>query len=362
MSEELPREEGLPEASEASDWWISNLFSARTDEATPREATVRVCATCRRSLDELNFSRTQWNKKQVGVSRCGLGSRLRRPSGDLEPVFSTARRPAEPARAREEAPRRNEDYDAEAAERHNEVYRTVLCCLVLCIFCCWSWLLLRSTFPSGRGSGVDSLNPTTSSGINPLVISGRLSVEKRKGHRRSMRAISERSAIAASTVTPVGNEGVRGPCGDPVTPIMKTVRRGLGRTSWQGEGRWLIPCGGMSAEPPMAALLFSVFFFFLALRPFLLFGAYRTTAVCGPEIAAASSRPTGPDAQPLFKGRRRGWDDRLGRRLRRVLDLYGRLVLAHLLLDGRDRRRRRCPFEERRVDVHLPDDRGVCVA
>ena len=70
MSEELPREEGLPEASEASDWWIWNLFSARTDEATPREATVRVCATCRRSLDELNFSRTQWNKKQVGVSRC----------------------------------------------------------------------------------------------------------------------------------------------------------------------------------------------------------------------------------------------------------------------------------------------------
>ena len=70
MSEELPREEGLPEASEASDWWIWNLFSARTDEATPREATVRVCATCRRSLDKLNFSRTQWNKKRVGVSRC----------------------------------------------------------------------------------------------------------------------------------------------------------------------------------------------------------------------------------------------------------------------------------------------------
>ena len=32
--------------------------------------------------------------------------------------------------------RRNEDYDAEAAARHNAVYRTVLCCLVLCIFCC----------------------------------------------------------------------------------------------------------------------------------------------------------------------------------------------------------------------------------
>ena len=39
-------------------------------------------------------------------------------------------------RAREREVRRNEDYDAEAAERHNEVYRTVLCCLVLCIFCC----------------------------------------------------------------------------------------------------------------------------------------------------------------------------------------------------------------------------------
>ena len=121
MSEELPREEGLPEASEASDWWIWNLFSARTDEATPREATVRVCATCRRSLDELNFSRTQWNKKQVGVSRC-----RECVSSDLEAL----------ERAREREVRRNEDYDAEAAERHNEVYRTVLCCLVLCIFCC----------------------------------------------------------------------------------------------------------------------------------------------------------------------------------------------------------------------------------
>ena len=114
MSEELPREEGLPAESEESERWISNLqrveartrgaanagdgperaaatawtpadeeelaalrrkaaerFSALPKE-TPREAIsrVRVCATCRRSLDRLKFSRTQWNKKQVGVSRC----------------------------------------------------------------------------------------------------------------------------------------------------------------------------------------------------------------------------------------------------------------------------------------------------
>ena len=82
MSEELPREEGLPAESEESERWISNLFSAlpegrpnlfslgvRAAERT-EISRVRVCATCRRSLDKLNFSRTQWNKKQVGVSRC----------------------------------------------------------------------------------------------------------------------------------------------------------------------------------------------------------------------------------------------------------------------------------------------------
>ena len=151
MSEELPREEGLPEASEASDWWIWNLFSARTDEATPREDTLRVCATCRRSLDKLNFSRTQWNKKQVGVSRC-----LECVSSDLEvserwTTEAEADVPREQgggwaaAAARRRARmRRNEDYDAEAAERRpaqrlNKEERTVLCCLVLGIllyFCC----------------------------------------------------------------------------------------------------------------------------------------------------------------------------------------------------------------------------------
>ena len=141
MSEELPREEGLPEASEASDWWIWNLFSARTDEATPREDTLRVCATCRRSLDKLNFSRTQWNKKQVGVSRCRecVSSDLEAPEASerwISNLFSALPEGRPNLRAREREVRRNEDYDAEAAERHNEVYRTVLCCLVLCIFCC----------------------------------------------------------------------------------------------------------------------------------------------------------------------------------------------------------------------------------
>ena len=42
-------------------WWIGGTLQV---------SRVRVCATCRRSLDKLNFSRTQWNKKQVGVSRC----------------------------------------------------------------------------------------------------------------------------------------------------------------------------------------------------------------------------------------------------------------------------------------------------
>ena len=149
MSEELPREEGLPEASEASDWWIWNLFSARTDEATPREATVRVCATCRRSLDELNFSRTQWNKKQVGVSRCRecVSSDLEAPEASerwISNLFSALPEGRPNLRAREREVRRNEDYDAEAAERRaaqrlNKEERTVLCCLVLGIllyFCC----------------------------------------------------------------------------------------------------------------------------------------------------------------------------------------------------------------------------------
>ena len=197
MSEELPREEGLPAESEESERWISNLqrveartrgaanagdgperaaatawtpadeeelaalrrkaaerFSALPKE-TPREATsrVRVCATCRRSLDKLNFSRTQWNKKQVGVSRC-----LECVSSDLEvserwTTEAEADVPREPfdwyrrralERAREREVRRNEDYDAEAAERRpaqrlNKEERTVLCCLVLGIllyFCC----------------------------------------------------------------------------------------------------------------------------------------------------------------------------------------------------------------------------------
>ena len=111
MSEELPREEGLPEESEESERWISDLFSARTDEATPREDTLRVCATCRRSLDKLNFSRTQWNKKQVGVSRC-----WECVSSDLEaPERSQAARLCYPEAARARLARRNEDYDAEAA-------------------------------------------------------------------------------------------------------------------------------------------------------------------------------------------------------------------------------------------------------
>ena len=153
MSEELPREEGLPEESEESERWISDLFSARTDEATPREDTLRVCATCRRSLDKLNFSRTQWNKKQVGVSRC-----WECVSSDLEaPERSQAARLCYPEAARARLARRNEDYDAEAAERrpgqrtaaqcHNKEERTVPCCYVFlcglleCLECacffCW---------------------------------------------------------------------------------------------------------------------------------------------------------------------------------------------------------------------------------
>ena len=163
MSEELPREEGLPAESEESERWISNLFSAlpegrpnlfslgfRAAERT-EISRVRVCATCRRSLDKLNFSRTQWNKKQVGVSRC-----LECVSSDLEvserwTTEAEADVPREQgggwaaAAARRRARmRRNEDYDAEAAERRaaqrlNKEERTVLCCLVLGIllyFCC----------------------------------------------------------------------------------------------------------------------------------------------------------------------------------------------------------------------------------
>ena len=142
MSEERPREEGLPEASEASDWWIWNLFSARTDEGTPREATlqvsrVRVCATCRRSLDKLNFSRTQWNKKQVGVSRC-----WECVSSDLEaPERSQAARLCYPEAAERRPGQRT------AAQRHNKEERTAPCCYVFlcglleCLECacffCW---------------------------------------------------------------------------------------------------------------------------------------------------------------------------------------------------------------------------------
>ena len=154
MSEELPREEGLPEESEESERWISNLFSARTDEATPREDTLRVCATCRRSLDKLNFSRTQWNKKQVGVSRCWecVSSDLEAPEASerwtTEAEADVPREQgggwAAAAARRRARMRRNEDYDAEAAERRaaqrlNKEERTVLCCLVLGIllyFCC----------------------------------------------------------------------------------------------------------------------------------------------------------------------------------------------------------------------------------
>ena len=168
MSEELPREEGLPAESEESERWISNLFSAlpegrpnlfslgvRAAERT-EISRVRVCATCRRSLDKLNFSRTQWNKKQVGVSRCWecVSSDLEAPEASerwtteaeadvpREPFDWYRRRARE--RAREREVRRNEDYDAEAAERRaaqrlNKEERTVLCCLVLGIllyFCC----------------------------------------------------------------------------------------------------------------------------------------------------------------------------------------------------------------------------------
>ena len=150
MSEELPREEGLPEESEESERWISNLFSAlpegrpnlfslgvRAAERT-EISRVRVCATCRRSLDKLNFSRTQWNKKQVGVSRC-----WECVSSDLE-----ARDPAllcYPEAAREGAERR--PGQRTAAQRHNEEVRKVPCCYVFlcglleCLECacffCW---------------------------------------------------------------------------------------------------------------------------------------------------------------------------------------------------------------------------------
>ena len=146
MSEELPREEGLPEESEESERWISNLFSAlpegrpnlfslgvRAAERT-EISRVRVCATCRRSLDKLNFSRTQWNKKQVGVSRC-----WECVSSDLE-----ARDPAllcYPEAAERRPGQRT------AAQRHNEEVRKVPCCYVFlcglleCLECacffCW---------------------------------------------------------------------------------------------------------------------------------------------------------------------------------------------------------------------------------
>ena len=165
MSEELPREEGLPAESEESERWISNLFSALPEgqpnlfslgvrAAERTEIRVRVCATCRRSLDKLNFSRTQWNKKQVGVSRCWecVSSDLEAPEASerwtTEAEADVPREQgggwAAAAARRRARMRRNEDYDAEAAERRaaqrlNKEERTVLCCLVLGIllyFCC----------------------------------------------------------------------------------------------------------------------------------------------------------------------------------------------------------------------------------
>ena len=101
MSEELPREEGLPAESEESERWISNLFSAlpegrpnlfslgvRAAERT-EISRVRVCATCQRSLDKLNFSRTQWNKKQVGVSRCMECVRASSDEIDMDAIAHT---------------------------------------------------------------------------------------------------------------------------------------------------------------------------------------------------------------------------------------------------------------------------------
>ena len=149
MSEELPREEGLPEESEESERWISNLFSAlpegrpnlfslgvRAAERT-EISRVRVCATCRRSLDKLNFSRTQWNKKQVGVSRC-----WECVSSDLEaPERSQAARLCYPEAAERRPGQRT------AAQRHNKEERTAPCCYVFlcglleCLECacffCW---------------------------------------------------------------------------------------------------------------------------------------------------------------------------------------------------------------------------------
>ena len=179
MSEELPREEGLPAESEESERWISNLFSAlpegrpnlfslgvRAAERT-EISRVRVCATCRRSLDKLNFSRTQWNKKQVGVSRCWecVSSDLEAPEASerwtTEAEADVPREQgggwAAAAARRRARMRRNEDYDAEAAERrpgqrtaaqrHNEEVRKVPCCYVFlcglleCLECacffCW---------------------------------------------------------------------------------------------------------------------------------------------------------------------------------------------------------------------------------
>ena len=87
MSEELPREEGLPEESEESERWISNLFSAlpegrpnlfslgvRAAERT-EISRVRVCATCRRSLDKLNLQDAGTrNRRRLAV--LGMRSRI----------------------------------------------------------------------------------------------------------------------------------------------------------------------------------------------------------------------------------------------------------------------------------------------
>ena len=61
-------------------WWIGGALQV---------SRVRVCATCRRSLDKLNFSRTQWNKKQVGVSRCMECVRASSDEIDMDAIAHT---------------------------------------------------------------------------------------------------------------------------------------------------------------------------------------------------------------------------------------------------------------------------------
>jgi len=69
---ELGRDEGK--------WWPGGTLQI---------SRVRVCATCRRSLDKLNYSRTQWNKKQVGVSRCRECVRVSADEIDIDAIAHT---------------------------------------------------------------------------------------------------------------------------------------------------------------------------------------------------------------------------------------------------------------------------------